>query len=326
MNLQRQFVNQMAAGDMVDQVFLVRDKELRTARNGSLYLQCTLADRTGTIAGRMWQTSESIFNSIPPDGFVQVKGRTEDYRGSLQFVIDALRPWPSEKVDLGDFLAVTPFDIEAMWAELLEILHDIKDRHLRALLKKFHEDRDLVAAFKRAPAAMTVHHAYLGGLLEHTLGMARAAKAVLPLYQNEVNADLVLAGIFLHDIGKIAELTTGTSMGYTDRGQLLGHITIAAVWIHQRARQVADETSEPFPGKLVDLLAHIVLSHHGTLEFGSPRLPAIPEAFVVHYLDNLDAKLWLTTHQIANDPDTKSSFTPYVRELETRLYKRSREL
>jgi len=326
MNLVRRFVNQMVAGEMIDQVFLVRDKELRTARNGSLYLQCGLADRTGTIAGRMWQTSESIFNSIPPDGFVQAKGRTEDYRGTLQFVIDALRPWPSEKVDLSDFLAVTPFDIEEMWAELLEILRDVKDRHLRALLKKFFEDRDLIAAFKRAPAAMTVHHAYIGGLLEHTLGMARAAKAVLPLYQKELNADLVLAGIFLHDIGKIAELTTGTNMGYTDRGQLLGHITIASIWIHQRAQQVADESGEPFPGKIVDVLTHIVLSHHGTLEFGSPRLPAVPEAFAVHYLDNLDAKIWTTTHQIAADPDTKSSFTPYVRELETRLYKRSREL
>jgi len=325
MNDPRKYVNQMVAGEMIEQVFLVRDKELRTARNGSLYMQCTLADRTGNIPGRMWQTSESIFNSIPLDGFAQIRGRTEDYRGALQFVIDALRPWQSEKVDLGDFLPVTPHDIEQMWADLLEIVRGIKDRFIRALIKKFIEDRELVANFKRSPAAMTLHHAYIGGLLEHTLGMARAAVAVLPLYK-DVNPDLVLAGIFLHDIGKIAELTAGTSMGYTDRGQLVGHITLSAIWIHQRAQQVADETNEIFPGKIVDLLTHIVLSHHGTMEFGSPRLPAIPEAFMVHYLDNLDAKLWMTAHQIANDPDPKSSFTPYVRELETRVYKKSREL
>ena len=325
MNSQRRFVNQLTAGEMIDQVFLVRDKDLRTAKNGSLYVQCTLCDRTGPIPGRMWQTSESIFNSIPVDGFIQVKGRTEDYKGSLQFVIDALRPWPSEKVDLQDFLAMTQLDIEQMWSQLLELLRGVKDKNVRLLVKKFAEDRDLVAGYKRAPAAMSLHHPFIGGLLEHTLGVARTAAALLPLYP-KVNGDLVLAGIFLHDIGKIAELNAGPSMSYTDRGQLVGHITIGCILVQQKAAEVAADTGEAFPQKIIDLLQHIVLSHHGCLEYGSPRLPAIPEAFMVHYLDNLDAKIWMTSHHIESDPDPKSSFTGYCRELETRVYKRSLDL
>jgi 3'-5' exoribonuclease len=325
MTKDRRFINQLMPGEMLDQVFLVRDKDLRTAKNGSLYLQCTLCDKSGTVPGRMWQTTESVFNSIPVDGFIQVKGRTEDYKGTLQFVIDALRPWPSEKVDLADFLAVTQNDIEQMWAELLDIMRAIKDPMIRLLIKKFVEDRDLVATFKRAPAAMALHHPFIGGLLEHTLGVARAAQAVLPLYPR-INADLVLSGVFLHDIGKTAELAAGTAMTYTDRGQLVGHITIAAIMIAEKARDAAQEAGGPFPQKTIDLLQHIVLSHHGTLEFGSPRLPCIPEAFVVHYMDNLDAKIWMTTHHIDSDPDPKASFTGYCRELETRVYKKSAEL
>ncbi|MFA6134286.1 MAG: HD domain-containing protein [Phycisphaerae bacterium] len=323
MNSNRRFINQMMAGETVDQVFLVRDKDLRTTKTGGLYLQCTLCDKTGLVPGRMWQVSESIFNAIPVEGFLQVKGRTEDYRGTLQLVIDACRPWPAEKIDLNDFLACTDQDVEKMWSDLLEITRDIKDPCIRLLIKKFVEDRDLVAAYKRSPAAMTLHHPYIGGLLEHTLSMAKAAKALLPLYP-KVNADLVLAGVFLHDIGKIAELSAGTATSYTDRGQLVGHITIAAVWVAEKAAAVAKETSEPFPPRILDLLQHIIISHHGVHEYGSPKLPAVPEAFFVHYLDNLDAKLFTTLRAIDNDPDPNASFTTYLPSLETRVYKRSR--
>ena len=179
-----------------------------------------------------------------------------------------------------------------------------------------------MAAFKRAPAAMTMHHAYLGGLLEHTLNVVRAAEALLPLYPT-LNADLVLAGAFLHDLAKSAELTAGVNIRYTDRGQLVGHITIAAVWVQQKAQLLSEELSEPFPRKIVDLLQHLLLSHHGCHEFGSPKLPAIPEAFFLHYLDNLDAKMFMTANAIESDRDPDASFTGWVRALETRLYKHS---
>ena len=325
MNANRRFINQLQPGETLDQVFLVRDKDLRTTKSGDLFVMTTLLDRTGQLSARMWRASESIFNSIPVDGFLHVKGRTEDYRGNLQFIIDACRPYPADKVDLADFLAVTELDVEAMWSELLEILRAVKDKPLRLLIKKFVEDKEFVAGFKRAPAAMQMHHPFIGGLLEHTLNVARDAKALLELYPN-LNADLVLAGVFFHDMGKAAELSAATAVHYTDRGQLVGHITIAVVWLEKKAAAVAEDTGEPFPQRTLDLLEHIVLSHHGVYEYGSPKLPAIPEAFFIHYLDNLDAKMWMTTHQIANDPDAEASFTPYARELETRLYKRSGDL
>ena len=325
MNADRKFVNQLRPGETLDQVFLVRDKDLRTTKTGDLYVVCTLADKTGTLSARMWQASESVFQGIPAEGFLHVKGRTEDYRGTLQFVIDSCRPYSADKVDLGDFLATTERDVEEMWAELLEILRGIKDKHLRRLIKKFVEDREFVAAYKRSPAAMTLHHPFIGGLLEHTLNVARAAKALGPLYP-EVNGDLVLAGVFMHDMGKTAELSAGMSVNYTDRGQLIGHITIAAIWVAERAAAVADETGEEFPQRIVNLLQHLILSHHGVYEYGSPKLPAIPEAFFIHYLDNLDAKVYMTTAAIAGDADPSSNFTSYLRPLETRIYKRSGDL
>jgi 3'-5' exoribonuclease len=325
MKAQRRFINQLMPGETLDQVFLVRDKDLRTTKAGGLYVVCTLVDRSGSLPGRMWQVSEAVYNSIPVDGFLHVKGRTEDYKGALQFIIDSCRPYPAEKLDLGDFLPVTEMDVEVMWNELLEILRAIKAPHVRLLIKKFMEDHELVAAFKRAPAAMQVHHPFIGGLLEHTLAVAKAAKALLPLYP-KLNADLVLAGVFLHDIGKAAELSAGTTLQFTDRGALVGHITIAAIWTAEKASALAAETGEPFPPRTLDLLQHIILSHHGSMEFGSPKLPMIPEAFFIHHLDNLDVKVWMSTNQIAHDPDAAASFTSYNRQLETRLYKLSGEL
>jgi 3'-5' exoribonuclease len=322
---QRRYINELRPGETLDQVFLVREKELRTAKTGSPYVVCTLCDKTGTIAARMWQASEAIFNSIPTEGFLHVKGRTDEYRGNLQFIIDACRPHSAEKVDLADFMAVTELDVEQMWAELLEILRAVKDKHLRLLIKKFVEDREFVAGFKKAPAAKELHNPFIGGLLEHTLNVARAAKALLPVYP-KINADLVLAGVFLHDVGKVAELSTGLAINYTDRGLLVGHITIGVLWVQEKAAAIAAETSEAFPPQKLDLLQHIILAHHGSKDWGSPKLPAIPEAFFIHYLDNLDAKMYMTLHAIANDPDAEASFTSYLKQIETKVYKRSGEL
>jgi 3'-5' exoribonuclease len=325
MDTARKPINQIKPGEAVDQVFLVTEKDLRTTKKGDYYIMCTLSDKSGQVQARMWQANEPMYQSIPLEGFLHVRGRCEDYRGVLQIIIDACRPWPKDKVDLNDFLAVTKGDVEAMWAELLEHLRGIKDKPLRLLIKKFVEDRQFVAAFKRAPAAMQMHHPFVGGLLEHTLNVVRSAVRLLPLYP-KVNADLVLAGTFFHDIGKTAELATTTGVTYTDRGNLVGHITIAAIWLEERAAALAAETGEPFPRRTLDLLQHIVLSHHGVYEFGSPKLPMIPESYFLHYLDNLDAKMFMTFHDIEADTDPNSAFTAFNRQLETRLYKRSGSL
>ncbi|HET6429515.1 MAG TPA: HD domain-containing protein [Phycisphaerae bacterium] len=322
---ERRTINQMAPGEAVDQVFLVRDKDLRTTKKGDLYVVCTLCDRTGSVSARMWQATDAIFQGIPVGGFARVKGRTEDYRGTLQFIIEGLRPVPAEKVEMADFIATTDRDVDKMWAALMEFLRPVHNEPLKQLLRKFVQDKDLVAAVKRAPAAMEMHHPFVGGLVEHTFNVSRAAEALLPLYP-QLNADLVRAGVFLHDLGKAAELTADTGINYTDRGQLVGHITIAAIWIQQKADAVAAETGEPFPQRTLDLLQHIILSHHGIFEYGSPKLPAIPEAFFIHYLDNLDAKMWMTTNAVANSPDPDSNFTTYMRQLETRVYRHSASL
>lgn len=312
-------------GETVDQVFLVRSKDLRTAANGQLYITCVLCDRTGTVQARLWQASEGIFNSMPADSFVHIRGRTENYKGNLQMIIEALRPVKPESVELDDFLATTQFDVEKMWRELTDVLATIRDAWVKRLVEAFLADEALVAGFKRAPAALQLHHPFIGGLLEHTLNLARLALAVLPLYP-QINRDLVLAGVLLHDIGKIEELSSGTTINYTGSGQLVGHITLAVVWTAQKAAQVSAQTGEPFPRKTLDLIEHIILSHHGSLEFGSPKLPAIPEAIMLHYLDNLDAKMYMSLQAIAADPDASADFTQYNKQLETRVYKRSGEL
>ena len=322
MNETHIFINELAAGQTLDQIFVVRDKDLRITKTGGNYILCTLADKTGTLPGRMWQATESIYASIPQGGYLHVKGRTEDYKGSLQFIIEACRPMSEDKVNVGDFLAVSEDDPEEMWSELLEILRGIKNKSLRLLIKKFVEDREFVEAFKKAPAAMTMHNPYMGGLLEHTLNIARSAVALLGLYP-KLNADLVLAGVFFHDMGKMAELTSGIAINYTDRGNLIGHITMGVIWLDRKAALVTEETGELFPQKTLDLLQHMILSHHGAHEYGSPKLPMIPEAYFLHYLDNLDAKMYMTFHDIESTPDDEESFSPYNRSLETRIYRKS---
>jgi 3'-5' exoribonuclease len=322
MGTERRYITTLKPNESIDDIFLVRDKDLRTAANGSFYILCTLVDRTGSLPTRMWQANEAIYKAIPVDGFMRVRGRTESYRGNLQFIIEALQPIATDKVDLADFMPTTSHDIEAMWAELVEILREVKNPHLRRLLKKFMEDHTLVAAIKKSPAAVEMHQAYIGGLLEHTLHVTRLAVRVLEFYP-QLNGDLLLTSAFLHDLGKTAELTRDLTFRYTDRGQLVGHITIAAVWVQQKADLVAEETGEPFPPKTIDLLQHIILSHHGIYEYGSPKLPAIPEAMALHFLDNLDAKMNMFERLITTDSDAESNFTSFYRALDVRVYKHS---
>ncbi|MBN1553208.1 MAG: HD domain-containing protein [Phycisphaerae bacterium] len=324
MNANRVKVKDLANGQAVDQVFVVREKDLRTTKTGTFYISATLGDATGGIPSRMWQANEAIFQSIPAEGFLHVKGRVEDYRGSLQLVIEACRPMAADKVDMGEFIATAEVNVDEMWTELLAITRKIKNKHLKALVKKFIEDKQLVAAVKKAPAAVQMHNPYIGGLVEHTLMVTKAAEKLLPMYP-KLNADLTITGAFLHDLGKAAEITGGLANHYTDRGMLVGHITIAAIWVQEKAQLVGEELGEPFPRKLVNLLQHIILSHHGIHDYGSPKLPAIPEAYFIHFLDNLDAKMYMTTHQIETDPDKDSAFTSYNKQLETRLYKYSNQ-
>lgn len=319
----RRCVRDLQPGEILEEgIFLVRERDLRRTTQGSLYIHAVLADRTGEIVARMWQATETMYSAMPEGCVVAIRGRVETYKNQRQVIIEALRPIPPEDVDYSAFLPATQRDVDEMFERVKAILRGLRDPDLLRLVGAFIRDEDLMARFRQAPAAKEHHHAYLGGLLEHTLNVLEVACLVLPRYP-ELNADLVLAGIFFHDIGKAAELTWESGFNYSDEGQLLGHIAIGLLWIHEKARQVEQETGRAFPAELLHTLEHIVLSHHGLPEFGSPKIPAVPEAVAVHYLDNLDAKIYQYLHSIAADPDEASRWTPYNRALSTRVFKGS---
>lgn len=318
----RRFVNELRAGETLeDQVFLIGSKDLRTTSNGSLYIHCILCDKGGQLLSRIWQATESMYEQMPEGGFMRFRGRLENYKGSLQFIIDAMRPVDPKTIELSDFLPQTEYDIDEMFDRVKEILRGIRNRDLLNLVGEFIKDEPLMEKFRRAPAATQLHHAFIGGLLEHTRNVLELALLVMPRYP-EVSIDLVLAGVFLHDIGKTVELTYDTNFQYSNEGQLIGHIVQASIWIEEKVRLVEQGTGEPFPKDVKDALQHIVLAHHGTYEFGSPRLPAMPEAIALHHLDNLDAKLQMFVEKIKTCPDAESDWTEYVRALETRIFRR----
>ncbi len=311
----------LSAGDAVrDELYLVLQKDLRQTSNGSLYIHAVLADRSGQMVARMWNASQEIFDSIPASGLVRVTGHVETYRNKPQFIIDGLRAADEEGIDPAAFLPASEHDPDAMWERLKQILRTIEDRDLLALVGRFINDDTFAERFRRAPAARSNHHAYLGGLLEHTLSVLELALLVLPRYPR-VNRDLVLAGIFLHDAGKTAELNCETNFDYTVEGQLLGHIVQAVCWVHEKAREIERETGRAFPREILVPLEHIIVAHHGRYEFGSPRLPATAEALMVHYLDNLDARMNMVFGAIDAGTDETAEFTDWVHALDTRVYR-----
>ncbi|MGB0715458.1 MAG: 3'-5' exoribonuclease YhaM family protein [Phycisphaerae bacterium] len=315
------FIQDLRAGEQIEhQVFLVRSKDLRTTTQGSLYIHAVLMDRTGQLVARMWQASEDIFKFLPEGGFVALKGRVEAYKGNPQFIIEAVRPAEPGSFEIGDFVATTARDIDAMWGRLQELLGGIKNDDVQAIIQMFLKDEALVAAFRKAPAAVVMHHAYMGGLLEHTLNLLEIASKVIPMYP-QLNLDLVLAGLFLHDIGKTRELTYEAAIGYSDEGQLVGHIAQGVLMLQAKAEALAAERGKPLPDRLLWSLQHIILSHHGKYEFGSPKLPALPEAIAVHYLDNLDAKINMFLGEIDADRDPESHWTNFNRAIETKVFK-----
>lgn len=318
----RRYIKDLQAGEICeDQVFLVGQKDLRTTSNGSLYIHCVLVDKTGQLLGRMWQATEAMYEQIPEGGFLRLRGRVENYKGNMQFIIDALRPCDPSTIDLSEFMPQTSEDIPQMFERVKEILRGIKNKHVLNLVGQFIRDEALMEKFRKAPAAIQMHHAYIGGLLEHTRNVLELALLVIPRYP-QVSLDLVLAGIFLHDIAKTHELCYDTCFQYTSEGQLIGHIVQSVIWIEEKVKALETETGEPFPREIKCALEHIVLAHHGSYEFGSPKLPAMPEAVALHHLDNLDAKLHIYCEKIRGDNDPASEWTEYVRGLDTKIYKR----
>lgn len=317
----RRFITELTPGEQLeDHVFLIRQKDLRTTTQGHLYIHAVLVDRTGEIPARMWQATEAIYQSMPEGGFLRFKGRLENYKGNLQFIIDAIRVIDPQEVELSDFLPASKCDLTKLEARLKEILGGIKNEDIRALVDEFLADGEIMRAFCKAPAASALHHAYIGGLLEHTVSLLEIGLRVIPLYPR-LSLDLVLAGLFLHDIGKTVELSFATNIGYSTEGQLIGHIVQATLMVQQKAQQVAARRGKPIAPALLTAIQHIIVSHHGRYEFGSPKLPATPEAIAIHYIDNLDAKINIFLGAIDADRDPDSAWTNYNRSIETKVFK-----
>ena len=317
----RTFIRQYQPGITIEnEVFVLAEKDLRTTATGSLYIHAVLSDKSGTVPARMWQASQELYNLLPLDGFVRVRGRTENYKSALQFIIEGIEPvTPDAKINVDDFLPCTDKDVEQMAKRLLEILRTIKDKPLLFLVKQFVDDKELMARFKRAPAAVAMHHACLGGLLEHTLNILELALLITPRYP-EVNLDLMLVGCFLHDIGKTSEFAWDTSLKYTDPGQLIGHLVIGSMLVEQKAQLAARDLGQPFPARTIQLLEHMIVSHHGEYEFGAAKLPMTTEAILLHYLDDLDAKMDMAKRELSQT-EPNSDWTKYIRSIERKLFK-----
>jgi len=313
------FINEIEPGQTIDDVYMVRDPILRSTTRGDLYIAMYITDRTGQLNGRMWQATEAVYNAIPKPGFVQIQGRSELYQNNLQIIINHVAPVDPDKVSLADFLAQTDKDTAKMFEETKKIVARIKHPQLKALADEFLADADLMEKFRTAPAAMKLHHNYLGGLLEHTLSVLQIAEAVLPLYPN-VQADLVRTGVFLHDMGKTEELSYDMAFSYTDSGQLIGHIAKTLLMVHKKADALAAK-GKKIDDAVMDVLGHIIISHHGQYEFGSPKLPATAEAFMVNYIDDLDAKMNQVSDAVENGPGS-GNWTEWKNALQTRLYRK----
>jgi 3'-5' exoribonuclease len=318
--MSRRFVQQLADGDTLDEIYLVTDKQLRANRNGNLYLQIELRDRTGSISARLWNAGENLFRMFDVGDFLLIRGKVQLFQGALQVILNYIERAEAEKVDLADFLPHTEQDVSKLLERLRGTLLRLANPHLRALAECFFMDDDFVRDLCRVPAGVRNHHAYLGGLLEHVVTLMDAAERLLPLYP-ELDRDLLLMGIFLHDVGKVRELTFDKVFAYSDEGQLIGHLVIGVEMLNEKLRRVSDLTGEPFPAELLLRLKHMILSHHGTYEFGSPRLPMTPEAIALHYLDNLDAKIHSFTRDIREDRNQASAWTPFNQSLQRRLFK-----
>jgi 3'-5' exoribonuclease len=316
----RRFISQFGEHESVDEVFLAADKQLRTNRNGNLYLQLRLADRTGSLTGMFWNANEHLYASFDNGDYLRVRGTTQFYNGSMQLIISQIESEDPSKVDESDFLTLKSSDVDRLSVRLSEMLRSMQNLHLRNLAECFLMDESFMTRMATAPAGVKKHHAYRGGLLEHVVSLMELALVVAPCYR-ELDRDMLLMGAFLHDVGKIEELVYERELAYSDAGQLLGHVVLAISMLDEKLREVERLSGETLPEELALRLKHLIVSHHGQYEFGSPRLPMTLEAVALHFLDNLDAKMHSISQMIREDANTDSNWTPFQADFQRKFLK-----
>ncbi len=303
----KQFIADIKDRDPVNAVFLVKDKIMAMAKNGKPYMNLRLMDKSGELDAKIWDNVDSLDKLFERDDFVQVRGKASVYLNKLQVVVAEISRIGEEQVDLADFLPESPRDNAEMRQELTGVVAAIATPSLRALMDAFLADEPFMALYCKAPAAKGMHHVYLGGLLEHSLALVRLVKTIVPLYGG-INEDLLVVGALLHDVGKIHEMSYERAFDYTDEGKLLGHITIGVELVEEKIRLVPG-----FPRELSMLLKHMLLSHHGQYEYGSPKRPKTVEATILNYLDDMDSKINGIRSHMARESASTSRWTAHHR-------------
>jgi len=307
-------INEIKENDSVDSLFLVKEKSSAVTKTGNIYLKLKLVDRSGEIEGRIWTSVENLGPSFEKDDFVHVLGKAVSFQERLQLNITFIENVREEEILFSDFFPMTEKNIDEMFQSLLEISQEIKNPHLSQLLQLFWEDESFIKLFKMAPASKWLHHNYLGGLLEHTLSLAQLALRIAGHYQG-LNTDLLLTASIFHDLGKVDELSYHRSFDYSDEGRLLGHIILGIERVEDKIRQLPD-----FPKDLSMLIKHFLLSHHGQYNWGSPKKPMTLEAVMLHFLDDMDAKVNGIQQFVKREVPEGARWSPYHRAFEQYFY------
>jgi 3'-5' exoribonuclease len=279
--------------------FLVSSKQIKPKKSGDIYLSLVLCDRTGQLEAKMWDNVADAVDCFEQDDFLKVRGLINKYSNRYQLTLHKVRRMEEAEVEYSDYLPKTDKDVDALWRTVGEYIASFQNEYLKALLEAFMGDPQIAEAYRQAPAAKSLHHAFIGGLLDHVVSLMKLCETVAPLYP-QINRDLLLTGAFLHDIGKIYELNYQKSFSYTTKGQLLGHMIIELEMLHEKITLVPN-----FPPELKVLIEHLIISHHGKYEFGSPKLPMFPEALMLHYLDDLDSKMESMRSHFEREPDAE---------------------
>ncbi len=316
----RRYINQIGPEEKIDQVFRVGAKQLRPNRNGNLYLQLELTDRTGSIEARMWNATEGLYRSFDNGDYLRVQGATQLFQGALQLIASSISRVDPAEVDPADFAPSGEVPIDRLVARLSQMLRSMSNPHLRNLAECFLIDETLMNKLAEAPAGIKHHHAYPGGLLEHIVNLMEVVLRVAPCYP-QVDRDLLLMGAFLHDLGKVDELCYQREYAYSDEGQLVGHLVMGVCLLESKLAEVEKLAGEPVPAETALRLKHMLVSHHGQYDYGSPKLPMTLEAVALYCLDNLDSKINCFAQLMREDPNVGSTWTNYHTALGRKLFK-----
>jgi 3'-5' exoribonuclease len=314
------YVSELEPNQVITGTFLVSHKDVRQKKTGEPYLSLTLSDRTGDLDSKMWDNAAEALSTFGRDSFVRVKGMLQVFQNRPQLTIHKIQPVPDSEIEASDYFPVSKRDRAEMFAELEGWIAGMSNPHLKGLLEAVFADPGIALAYRTAPAAKTVHHNWIGGLIEHVLSLCRLAKFAAQHYAG-IDFDLLLAGVILHDLGKIHELSYARSFSYTTEGQLLGHIVIGLRMVDEKIATLPE-----FPASLRDLLLHMIVSHHGQLDYGSPKVPVFPEALLLHLLDNMDSKMECMRALIEKDQMVEGAWTGYNSALERSALKKAKFL